>query len=101
MSSARQWIDGRMSNSGHEPGRRLRRDRMMDAIRLICIVKSFGRANVLCGVSMDIRHGEVMGLVGQAGSGKTTLLRIAAGLVPPDCGRVLVDGGARRRTGCG
>lgn len=43
-------------------------------------------------VDLIVRRGEVLGLVGESGSGKTTLGRVAAGLVSPTAGRVLVDG---------
>jgi len=56
------------------------------------IEKSFGGARALKGVSLDIRPGEVHGLVGANGAGKSTLIRILAGLVQPDAGTVLVDG---------
>lgn len=46
----------------------------------------------LDGVSMSIAGGELVALYGPSGSGKTTLLTIVAALVPPDSGRVFVDG---------
>ena len=42
------------------------------------------------GVSFEVLHGEVVGVIGPSGSGKTTIARIAAGLLRPDSGRVLV-----------
>ena len=54
----------------------------------------------LDGVSVRIRAGEVVALVGENGSGKTTLTKLVAGLYAPDAGSVLWDGvDARRLTG--
>src|SRR5438876_6733796 len=46
----------------------------------------------LSDVSLNIRRGEVIALVGENGSGKTTLAKVLCGLYPPDAGRVLWDG---------
>lgn len=54
--------------------------------------KSFGEQPVLSGVSFTVRGGETLAVVGRSGCGKTTLLRILAGFLPPDGGRVLLDG---------
>jgi len=50
------------------------------------------RLDVLRGVTLDLRAGEIVALVGQSGSGKSTLLHIAGLLERPDGGDVLVDG---------
>ena len=49
------------------------------------------RNHIIKGISMDIRDGELLVLVGPSGAGKTTLLNMVAGLIPHD-GRILVDG---------
>jgi ABC-2 type transport system ATP-binding protein len=54
--------------------------------------KAFGDVVALDSVDLQVRQGEVFGLVGPDGAGKTTLMRILAGLVPPDEGEALVAG---------
>ena len=53
--------------------------------------KAYGPVVALEGLDLEIRAGEVLGLVGQNGSGKSTLLKILAGLVTPDAGGLLLD----------
>ena len=57
------------------------------------IRKSFGANEVLRGVDLEVRRGEVVVLIGPSGSGKTTVLRSLNGLETPDAGSILVDGG--------
>ena len=57
------------------------------------------RLEVLKDVSLDLRPGEIVALVGQSGSGKSTLLHIAGLLEQPDDGDVVVDGKAAGRLG--
>ncbi|MEN9226481.1 MAG: nitrate/sulfonate/bicarbonate ABC transporter ATP-binding protein [Thermostichus sp. DRC_bins_24] len=51
-----------------------------------------GEFTVLSHVSLEVRAGEVLALLGRSGSGKSTLLRIMAGLIPPSQGQVLSNG---------
>lgn len=54
--------------------------------------KRFGNIEVLKGVSLTAREGDVISLIGASGSGKSTLLRCINMLEVPDQGRILVDG---------
>jgi ATP-binding cassette subfamily F protein uup len=58
------------------------------------LCKSFGPQQILCGVTLTLRTGERVGLVGQNGSGKSTLARILAGVESPDSGSVAKRRGA-------
>ena len=48
--------------------------------------------DVLSGIDLQVERGEVLSLIGPSGSGKSTLLRVLVGLLPPDSGRLEVDG---------
>jgi general nucleoside transport system ATP-binding protein len=61
-------------------------------IRLEEITKSFGRLRANDRISLDIRAGRIKALLGENGAGKSTLMSILAGRVPPDHGRILVEG---------
>jgi polar amino acid transport system ATP-binding protein len=61
-------------------------------IRAEGVHKRFGRLEVLKGVSLHVRPGEVMCLLGPSGSGKSTLLRCINHLEKIDAGRLYVDG---------
>ncbi|HYM99125.1 MAG TPA: amino acid ABC transporter ATP-binding protein, partial [Aestuariivirgaceae bacterium] len=65
-----------------------------DALILIMrgIVKNFGDRRVLDGVSLEIRRGEVVCLIGPSGSGKSTLIKCANALERPDAGEVIFEG---------
>ncbi|MGW7516098.1 ABC transporter ATP-binding protein [Streptomyces sp. NPDC054796] len=59
--------------------------------------RTSGAAPVLDGVDLDVREGEILGVIGETGSGKTTLARTAVGLTAPRSGHVSFEG--RRLTG--
>jgi branched-chain amino acid transport system permease protein len=56
------------------------------------VAKQFGGLRALDGVSLTVREGELLGLVGPNGSGKTTLVNLMAGTFRPTSGTISVDG---------
>ena len=64
----------------------------MTMIRIEDIHKSFDGNEVLRGVSLEIKKGEVIALIGGSGCGKSVLLKHVIGLMRADRGRVVVDG---------
>ena len=63
-----------------------------DAIRVENISKSFGVVTALEDVSLHVRAGEVLGLIGDNGAGKSTLVKILTGFHKPDSGKIFVHG---------
>ncbi|MBQ8307257.1 MAG: ABC transporter ATP-binding protein, partial [Alistipes sp.] len=61
-------------------------------IKATDIHKSFGTLEVLKGVSLEVKQGEVVSIVGASGAGKTTLLQILGTLAAADQGEVVIDG---------
>ena len=56
------------------------------------IHKSFGTLEVLKGVDLTVKKGEIVSIIGKSGAGKTTLLQIIGTLDKPDLGSVVIDG---------
>jgi ABC-2 type transport system ATP-binding protein len=56
------------------------------------LVKSFGALRAVSGLNMQVRAGEMVGLVGPDGAGKTTAIRLLCGALKPDSGLVRVAG---------
>jgi ribose transport system ATP-binding protein len=65
-------------------------------IRFDDISKSFGGVMALRGVTLDVRAGEVLALLGENGAGKSTLIKILAGIYEPTRGGIFYRGGAYR-----
>ncbi len=64
----------------------------MAVLQVNNIKKSFGKTQVLKGVSFSLEKGQVLAIIGSSGSGKTTLLRCLNFLETPDEGEIWVDG---------
>jgi simple sugar transport system ATP-binding protein len=68
---------------------------MTDAVaslRAEDIVKRFGAVTAVDGVSLELRRGEILGILGDNGAGKSTLIKIFTGYERPTAGRLMIDG---------
>jgi polar amino acid transport system ATP-binding protein len=61
-------------------------------VRLTDVHKSFGKTEVLRGISMSVARSEIVCLIGPSGSGKSTILRCINALTPTNTGSIKVDG---------
>lgn len=62
------------------------------AITFSHIEKSYGKSTILSDINMEIKQGEIFGLLGPSGCGKSTTVKIMAGILKPDKGRVEILG---------
>jgi ribose transport system ATP-binding protein len=61
-------------------------------LRLTGVRKTYPGVLALAGFDMEVRPGEVIGLVGENGAGKSTLMKILGGVATPDAGGIEIDG---------
>lgn len=61
-------------------------------IQIVDLHKSFGEKKVLQGLTLDIRRGETVVVIGQSGSGKSVLIKHMIGILKPDKGEIFIDG---------
>jgi putative spermidine/putrescine transport system ATP-binding protein len=62
------------------------------SIELKGLSLGYGERDIICGLDLDIRRGEILSLLGPSGCGKTTTLHAIAGLITPRKGAVIIDG---------
>jgi lipopolysaccharide export system ATP-binding protein len=60
-------------------------------LRAVNLVKAYKKRPVVKGVSIDVKSGEIVGLLGLNGAGKTTSFYMIVGLIPPDEGHIYLD----------
>ena len=65
---------------------------MSNAIELKGITKSFGEVIANNKISLTVKKGEILSLLGENGSGKTTLMNMISGIYYPDSGHIYIDG---------
>ncbi|MBD9372695.1 methionine ABC transporter ATP-binding protein [Rhizobium sp. ARZ01] len=61
-------------------------------VRLSGVHRHFGQTPAIDGVSLTVRKGEILGLIGRSGAGKSTLIRCLNGLERPDSGSIQIEG---------
>ncbi|KUM27404.1 methionine ABC transporter ATP-binding protein [Mesorhizobium loti] len=66
--------------------------RLEDVVRLVDLKRRFGATAALDGVSLTVRKGEILGIIGRSGAGKSTLIRCLNGLERSDSGEVFIEG---------
>lgn len=67
-------------------------DRAETVLRVVEVRKRYGAVTALDGVSLEVKRGEILGIIGRSGAGKSTLIRCLNGLEKPDSGRIEVLG---------
>lgn len=63
-----------------------------NAVEMKNVTKTFGATVANKDVSLDIRRGEILSLLGENGSGKTTIMNMLAGIYYPDSGQIFING---------
>jgi branched-chain amino acid transport system ATP-binding protein len=88
-----------VSDNGHLPASSTPASDAGKVIELSEIDVYYGRVNALSKVSLEVRQGEIVALIGSNGAGKTTTLRTISGLIAPRSGEVRLFGNAVRGLG--
>jgi ABC-2 type transport system ATP-binding protein len=88
-------LEERPSLALFPPRRPAGRDEAAPAIGARGLGKVFGQFEAVKSVNLDVRHGEVYGLLGANGAGKTTTIKMLCGLLEPNAGEVMLAGERR------
>lgn len=65
---------------------------MNSVLELKNVHKSFGKIEIIKGISFDVKEGEIYGFLGANGAGKTTTIRMIVGLIKPSSGNIYING---------
>lgn len=63
-----------------------------EIVKLNDVRRSFGHVSALAGISLSVRKGEILGVIGRSGAGKSTLIRCLNGLERSDSGDIFIEG---------
>jgi simple sugar transport system ATP-binding protein len=63
-----------------------------DVIRIEGLVKGFGAVKALRNINLNLKKGEILGLLGDNGAGKSTLIKLLTGFMQPDAGKIFING---------
>lgn len=65
---------------------------MSTILKLDNVHKSYGKTEIIKGISFEVNQGEIYGFLGANGAGKTTTIRMITGLIKPSKGNIYIDG---------
>ena len=65
---------------------------MPELLEMRGIVRCFGALRANDGIDLDVRAGQIVGLLGENGSGKSTLMKVLFGMLPSDSGKIIFRG---------
>lgn len=63
-----------------------------EVVKLSNIIRMFGETPAVNNISLSVKRGEILGIIGRSGAGKSTLIRCLNGLEKPDSGSIIIEG---------
>ena len=85
LEITQNYFDGNLTLAGL--GEKVATDRVSTAICLRGLRKGYGELEAVRGVELEIRRGEIFGLIGPDGAGKTSIFQILGGVMPATAGK--------------